>query len=76
MSCAALAHAHLIVDVGQFGAGVAAQHFAGVFRLPDDHALPGLAQDLSHVGEVILAVGVGGGEFRRCAETVAGQRKT
>ena len=60
----ALAHAHLVIDEREFSASIGAEYFGGVFRLPDDHALPGFAQDLSHVGEVILAVGVGGGEFR------------
>ena len=75
MSCVALAHAHLLVDEGEFGAGVGAKNFAGVFRFPDDDALPGLAQNLGHVGEVVLAVGIGGGEFFDVRETTAVRRR-
>ena len=64
----ALAHADLIVDESEFGARVGAENFDRVFRLPDHDALPGLAQDPGHVGEVVLAVRVGGGEFRDLRE--------
>ncbi len=59
----ALVHAHLMVDDGEFGAGVGAENFAGVFRFPDHDALSGFAQNSGHVGEVILAVRIGGGKL-------------
>ena len=64
----ALSHADLMVDGGEFGEGVGAENFAGVFRFPDYDALPGLAQNPGHVGEVVLAVGIGGGEFLNVRE--------
>ncbi len=59
----ALAHAHLRVDEGEFGASVGAENFAGEFCFPDHDTLLGFAQNLGHVGEVVLAVRIGGGEF-------------
>ena len=59
----ALAHPHLIVDERKFGAGVGAKNFDGVLGFPDDDALPGLAQNFGHVGQVVLRVGIGGGKL-------------
>ena len=59
----ALAHADLIVNEGEFCAGVGSENFGGVFGFPDNDALPGAAEDLSHIGDVILAVGVDSGKF-------------
>ena len=57
------AHAHLIVDEGKLDAGVGAQYLDRVCSFPHDYALAGLAKNFGHVGEVILAVGIGSGEF-------------
>ena len=35
----------------------------GVLGFPDDDALPGLAQNLGHIGQVVLRVGIGGGKL-------------
>ena len=58
----ALAHAHLIIDEREFGAGVGAKNFAGVLRFPDHNSLPRSAHNLRHVGEVVLRVGIGSRE--------------
>ena len=59
----ALLHADLMVDGCELGEGVGAENFVGVFRFPDHDALFGMAQDTGHIGEVVLAVGVGGGKL-------------
>ena len=60
---AALRQPHLVVDVGQFGAGIPAQNFARVRRLPCHHPLPRLAQHFRHIGQVVLGVGIVGRKF-------------
>ena len=64
----ALGQAHVLVDLGQFGASVASQDFMGIVGLHGDHALPGLGQNRSHVGEVKLAVMIVGAQFVDAAE--------
>ena len=59
----AFAHADLLVDEREFGTRVGAENFSGIFRFADDDSLLRFAQHFSHVGEVVLAVGVSGGEF-------------
>src|SRR5579864_96340 len=59
----ALGHAHLLIEGGEFGAGIAAENFGRVRGLPRHHTLLRFPQNLRHVGEVVLAVRVGGGKF-------------
>src|SRR6202789_4699791 len=64
----ALAHAHLVVDERKLHTRIGAENFGGVFRFPDDDALPRLTQNLGHVREVVLAVRVGGRDFLNVRE--------
>src|SRR5580693_4916316 len=59
----ALLHADLVIDGCEFGERVGAENFVRVFRFPDYDALFGTAKDTCHIGEVVLAVGIGGGKF-------------
>ena len=44
ISCWHLASAHVLIDLREFGAGVAAQNFVGIAGLHGDDALFGLAR--------------------------------
>src|SRR3954464_3477292 len=52
----ALGRAHALIDVHEFGARVAAEHFVRMIGGYSDNALFRLAQDGGHVGEVELSV--------------------
>ena len=65
---AAFGHAHVLVDLGQFGAGVAAENLVRVAGFHRDHRFFGLAENGGHVGDVELAVMVVGVELVDIAE--------
>jgi hypothetical protein len=64
----ALGQPHVLVDLHQLGASIAAQNFVGMVGLNGHHAFLGFAEDGRHVGEVKLAVRVVGAQLLDVAE--------
>ena len=56
---------HYAIDGGKFLARVDSQHFVGVFDLESSDLLAILCQDSNRIGQVKLALGVIGPDFRQ-----------
>ena len=59
----ALCHAQTGIQVHHFGPGVGAQHLAGLWGLHGNHLLARPMKYPSHIGKVVLAVRILGGEI-------------